>query len=68
MQDLTIGDEILIMMHPERFLLETLSGPYKVLRRFGSSAYELDIPRDLGINPVFSVEDLTRSRTSTGPQ
>ena len=35
--------------------LYSLQGPYKVLRRFGSSAYELDILRDPGINPVFSV-------------
>jgi len=34
--------------------------PYKVLRRIGSNAYELDIPQDLGINPVFNVEDLTQ--------
>jgi len=38
-------------------------GPYRVLRRFGSNAYELEIPRELGINPVFNVEDLTPYRT-----
>jgi len=62
LQELTRGDEVLIRVHPERFPLETLKklfihcmGPYKVLRRFGSSAYELDILSDPGINPVLSV-------------
>jgi len=33
-----------------------------------SSAYELDILRDLGISLVFSVQDLNRYHTSMGPQ
>ena len=58
-------------MHPERFPLGTLKkfhtrrmGLYKVLRRFDSSAYGLDILHDFGVSPVFSVENLTRYRTS----
>jgi len=39
-------------------------GPYRVLRRFGSNAYGLEIPEELGINPIFNVEDLTPYRTS----
>ena len=61
--------------HPQRFSLETLrklytrcSGSYKVLMRFGSSAYGLYILCDLGISPVFHVENLTRYRTSTMPK
>jgi len=75
LQELAIGDEVLIRVHPERFPLRILKnihtqrkGSCKVLRRFGSSAYELDILRDLGISLVFSVEDLTRCRTFTEPQ
>jgi len=75
LQELAIDDEVLIRVHPERFLLETLkrlhtqcNGPYKVLKRFGSSAYEFDFPCDFGIRPVFNVDDPTRYRTSTGPQ
>ena len=75
LQELTRGDEVLIRVHPERFLLGTLrklrtrhSGPYKILKRLGSSAYELEIPYDFGISPVFRVEDLTRYRTPTRPQ
>jgi len=75
LQDIAIDDEVLIRFHPERFPLETLRklhtqrcGPYKILKRVGSSAYELDIFHDLGISPVFCVEDLTHYRTFTIPQ
>ena len=47
----------MVRMHAERFPSEILKnlharymGPYGILRRFNSNAYELDIPRDLGIN------------------
>jgi len=73
LQKLTIGDEVLIRVHLEKFTLGTLKklhtrsrGPYKILKRFDSSTYELDIPRDLEISLVFSVEDVTRYHTSTG--
>jgi len=39
------------------FLLDT--GPCRVLLRISSNAFELDISLELGINPVFNVEDLT---------
>ena len=75
LQELAIDDEVLIRVHPERFSLLTLKklhtrrrGLYKALRRLGFAAYELDIPRDLRINSVFSIEDLTRYRTSNGTQ
>jgi len=65
----------LISVHPERFPLGILKrlhtrcrGLYKVLRRFGSSTYELNIPCNLGISPIFSVENLTCYRTFMGPQ
>ena len=62
-------------MYLERSPLGTLKklhtqckGPYKVLRRFGFNAYELDILHDLEISLVFNVEDLTLYHTFTGPQ
>ncbi|KAK8948685.1 hypothetical protein KSP39_PZI006306 [Platanthera zijinensis] len=33
-------------------------GPYSVLRRIGTNAYELDIPASMGTHTVFNVEDL----------
>ena len=63
LQELAIGDEVLIRVHLERVSLETLktlhtrrNGLYKVLRRFGFSAYELDILCDLRISPMLSIE------------
>jgi len=70
LQEFAIGDEVIVRVRPERFPSGTLKklharhiGPYKVLRRFGSNAYELDILCDLGIHPVFNVEDLTLYHT-----
>ena len=75
LQNLVIGDDVLIRVHPERFLLKTFKrlhtrcrDSYKILKRFGFKAYELDIPRDLRINLVFNIENLTYYRTSTGSQ
>ena len=34
------------------------AGPFKVLRRFGTNAYELKLPKEYGINPTFNVADL----------
>ena len=34
------------------------SGPFKVLRQFGTNAYELELPIEFGVNPTFNVSDL----------
>jgi hypothetical protein len=33
-------------------------GPCKILRRFGENAYELELPEDVGISPIFNIADL----------
>jgi hypothetical protein len=33
-------------------------GPYKILRIFGENAYELELPKDVGISPIFNIADL----------
>ena len=38
------------------------SGPFKVLRRFGTNAYELELPTKYGVNPTFNVSDLVPYR------
>ena len=53
LQDIAIGDEVLIRVYAERFPMGTLKmlhtqhrGPNKVLKRIGFIAYELDIPHE----------------------
>ena len=33
-------------------------GPCKVLRKFSANAYEIEIPSDLQISPIFNVSNL----------
>jgi hypothetical protein len=33
-------------------------GPCKILRKFSSNSYELELPPDIGISPIFNVADL----------
>ena len=33
-------------------------GPCKILRKFSANAYEIELPRDVGISPIFYVLDL----------
>ena len=33
-------------------------GPLKVLHKFGNNAYEVKLPSDLGISPIFNICDL----------
>ena len=33
-------------------------GPYRIHRKFSANAYELEIPTEVGISPIFNVADL----------
>jgi hypothetical protein len=33
-------------------------GPCKILRNFDANAYEIELPDDVGISPIFNVSDL----------
>lgn len=33
-------------------------GPYKILRKFSTNSYELELPTGIGISPIFNVSDL----------
>ena len=33
-------------------------GPCKILRKFGANVYEIELPDDVGISPIFNVSDL----------
>ncbi|KAK8942371.1 hypothetical protein KSP39_PZI009407 [Platanthera zijinensis] len=61
-----VGTQVLVRIRPERFPSGTAKklnarrmGPYTVVRRIGTNAYEIDIPKHMGISRVFNVEDLT---------
>ena len=57
------------MVRTERLLLGKVSklgsrgsGPFKVLRQYGTNAYELELPKEFGVNPTFNVSDLVPYR------
>ena len=33
-------------------------GPWKILRKFFANAYEIELPKYVGISPIFNVSDL----------
>ena len=43
--------------HPTKFLLKKI-WPLKIVHKFGNNAYEVELPLNLGISPIFNVNDL----------
>jgi len=60
-----IGDQVLVHLCLEIFpkgeynkLKFKKIGPYKILHKFSANSYELQLPPDIGISPIFNMADL----------
>jgi hypothetical protein len=60
-----VGDLVLAHLRKERFLRGTYNklnmkkiGPCRVLKKFGTNAYEIELPDGIGIFLIFNISDL----------
>jgi hypothetical protein len=60
-----VGDEVLYHLRKERFprgmhnkLKMKNIGPCRILRKFTTNSYEIELPDNIGISPIFNVPDL----------
>ena len=70
--EFAVGDYIMIRIRPERFPSETVkklqarcASPFKVLKRIGSNAYNIELPSDYGISSTFKIKDLVAYKGPT---
>jgi hypothetical protein len=59
------GDLVLAYLKKERFPKGTYNklklkniGPCRILRKFSANAYEIELPDNIGISPIFNIVDL----------
>lgn len=63
---LSVGDLVWVHLKKERLpkgkytkLMQRKVGPCQILKKYGQNAYEIQLPPDLGLSPIFNVCDLT---------
>ena len=64
--EFNMGDLVWIHLRKERFpqgkfgkLKPKADGPFKVLKRIGKNAYEIELPEGYEVSPIFNVVDLS---------
>ena len=67
-----VGDLVLAHLRKEIFPKREYNklkfkkiGPCRVLRKFSANAYEIELPPDVGISPIFNVADLYKYEGET---
>jgi hypothetical protein len=60
-----VGDQVIAHIRKERFPRGTYNnlklkriGPCKILRKFDENSYEIKLPEDVGISPIFNISEM----------
>ena len=65
-QPIKDGDQVWVYLRKKRFpqlrrnkLQPRAIGPYPILKKYGDNAFEIQLPADYNISPIFNIGDLT---------